>query len=47
MRLVWKNSMTYNRPDSDIYDTADILGKVFEKKFAKVAKEHDTRVCLV
>jgi len=38
VRLVWKNAMTYNRPDSDIYDTADKLGKLFEKKFATISK---------
>lgn len=36
VRLVWKNAMTYNRPDSDIYSTADKLSKVFERKFAKI-----------
>jgi hypothetical protein len=28
--------MTYNRPDSDIYITAEKLAKLFEKKFSKV-----------
>jgi hypothetical protein len=36
VRLVWKNAMTYNRPDSDIYSTADKLSTVFERKFAKI-----------
>jgi len=38
VRLVWSNAMTYNRPDSDIYDTADKLGKLFEKKFSTISK---------
>jgi len=38
VRLVWKNAMTYNRSDSDIYMTADLLSKLFEKKFAKIKK---------
>jgi hypothetical protein len=28
--------MTYNRPGSEIYVTADKLSKLFERKFAKV-----------
>jgi len=36
MRLVWKNAMTYNRPDSDIFETAEKLAKLFEKKIAKI-----------
>lgn len=36
MRLIWKNAMTYNRPDSDIFETAEKLAKLFEKKFAKI-----------
>jgi len=38
VRLVWKNAMRYNRPDSDIYITAEKLSKVFDKKFGKVKK---------
>ena len=38
VRLVWKNAMTYNRPDSEIYITADKLSKLFERKFAKIKK---------
>jgi hypothetical protein len=38
VRLVWKNAMTYNRPDSEIYITADKLSKLFERKFAKLKK---------
>jgi len=38
VRLVWKNAMTYNRPDSDIYVTADKLKRLFERRFAKVKK---------
>jgi len=38
VRLVWKNAMTYNRSDSDIYTTAETLSKLFEKKFAKIKK---------
>jgi len=36
VRLVWSNAMTYNRPDSDIYQTADKLSKLFERRFAKL-----------
>jgi len=36
MRLIWKNAMTYNRPDSDIFETAEKLAKLFEKKFGKI-----------
>lgn len=36
MRLVWRNAMTYNRQDSDIYATADKLSKLFEKKISKI-----------
>jgi len=39
VRLVWSNAMTYNRPDSDIYQTADKLSKLFERKWAKVQKD--------
>ena len=35
---MWKNAMTYNRPDSDIYVTADKLKRLFERRFAKVKK---------
>jgi hypothetical protein len=38
VRLVWKNAMTYNSDDSDIYKTAENLSKLFEKKFAKLKK---------
>jgi len=38
MRLVWKNAMTYNRQDSEIYKTAEDLADIFEKKFSKVKK---------
>jgi hypothetical protein len=33
VRLVWRNAMTYNRPDSEIYRNAEKLGKMFEKRF--------------
>lgn len=36
MRLIWKNAMTYNRPDSEIFETAEKLAKLFEKKMAKI-----------
>jgi hypothetical protein len=36
MRLIWKNAMTYNRPDSDIFETAEKLAKLYEKKIAKI-----------
>jgi hypothetical protein len=38
MKLVWKNAMTYNRSDSEIYRTADKFSKTFEKKFATMRK---------
>jgi len=34
VRLVWRNAMTYNRPDSDIYRNAEKLAKMFERKFS-------------
>ena len=36
MRLVWENCQKYNRPDSDLFMTADKLSKLFEKKFIKL-----------
>ena len=36
VRLVWDNCAKYNRPDSDLYMTADKLSKLFEKKFVKL-----------
>ena len=36
VRLVFENCAKYNRPDSDLYLTADKLSKLFEKKFSKV-----------
>lgn len=36
VRLVWKNAMKYNRPDSEIYQTAEKLNKFTEKKLSKV-----------
>jgi len=36
VRLVWDNCMKYNRPDSDLYMTADKLSKLFDKKFSKL-----------
>jgi len=38
VRLVWKNAMTYNRSDSEIYMTADQLRILFEKRFTKLKK---------
>lgn len=38
MRLVWKNAMTYNRSDSEIYATAEKFSKQFEKKYANLKK---------
>ncbi len=35
-RLVFDNCMTYNRPDSDLYATAEKLLKQFDKKFQKI-----------
>jgi hypothetical protein len=36
VRLVFENCMTYNRPDSDLYATAEKLLKQFDKKFQKL-----------
>ena len=36
VRLVFENCAKYNRPDSDLYMTADKLSKLFEKKFSKL-----------
>jgi len=36
MRLVWSNCMTYNRPDSELYQTAEKALKSFEKAILKV-----------
>jgi hypothetical protein len=33
IRLVWRNAMTYNRPDSEIYRNAEKLSKLFERKY--------------
>lgn len=30
--------MTYNRPDSDIYSTADKFKRLFERRFSKITK---------
>jgi bromodomain-containing protein 3 len=35
-RLIYKNAQTYNRSDSDIYKTAEMLARIFEKKWAKL-----------
>lgn len=43
MRLIWKNAMTYNRPDSDIFETAEKLAKLFEKKFSKIKTNKKAR----
>lgn len=43
MRLIWKNAMTYNRPDSDIFETAEKLAKLFEKKVAKIKSNKKAR----
>lgn len=43
MRLIWKNAMTYNRPDSDIFETAEKLAKLFEKKIAKIKSNKKAR----
>jgi len=34
VRLVWRNAMTYNRPDSEIYRNAEKLAKLFERKYS-------------
>lgn len=36
VKLVWDNCMKYNRPDSDLYLTAERLAKIFEKRFIKL-----------
>jgi len=36
VRLVFDNCMRYNRPDSDLYLTAERLLKAFDKKFQKM-----------
>jgi len=38
VRLVWKNAMTYNRPDSEIHKTAEDMSKAFEKKYARIKR---------
>jgi len=35
VRLVWNNAMTYNRSDSEIFDVASKLAKIFERKFRR------------
>jgi hypothetical protein len=42
MRLIWKNAMTYNMPDSDIYNAAEKLKKLFDRQFLKVKKTGNT-----
>ncbi|KAK8812323.1 hypothetical protein WA158_007557 [Blastocystis sp. Blastoise] len=39
MRLIWRNCMTYNDDESDIYADAKSLSKQFEEGFAQIAKE--------
>lgn len=39
MRLVWTNCMTYNRPDSDLFLTADKALKTFEKSVSEHANQ--------
>lgn len=36
IRLVWENCMKYNRPDSDLHQTAEKMSKLFEKKYQKI-----------
>lgn len=40
MRLVWKNCMTFNHPDSDLYKVAEKLSKKFEKAYIKIKKQY-------
>ncbi len=55
VRLIWRNAMTYNRPDSDIYCTADKFKRLFDRRFSKISKtsgikrrrEHETQVSRV
>jgi len=42
MRLVWTNCMTYNRPDSDLYQTAEKALKSFEKNIQKIKQSQRT-----
>lgn len=42
MRLIYKNAQTYNRSDSEIYKAAEMLAKLFEKKFSKIKKKEET-----
>jgi hypothetical protein len=39
LRLVWKNCMRYNRPDSELYETAEKLSRKFEKALADLKKK--------
>lgn len=43
VRLIWRNAMTYNRPDSDIYATADKFKRLFDRRFSKIAKTGGVR----
>lgn len=38
VRLIWRNAMTYNRPDSEIYSTADKFKRLFDRRFNKISK---------
>mmetsp|Transcript_21645 Transcript_21645/g.34203 ORF Transcript_21645/g.34203 Transcript_21645/m.34203 type:complete len:347 (-) Transcript_21645:207-1247(-) len=38
MRLIWKNTFTYNVENSDIYRTAESLRDMFDRKFEEIEK---------
>ena len=41
MRLVFKNCMKYNRPDSELYKLSEKLHKKFEKNFSTLVKKYN------
>mmetsp|Transcript_12258 Transcript_12258/g.18467 ORF Transcript_12258/g.18467 Transcript_12258/m.18467 type:complete len:209 (-) Transcript_12258:155-781(-) len=43
VRLVWKNAKTYNTPGSPIYNTAESLSGLFERKFPTIRKKFSAR----
>jgi len=47
VRLTFKNAMTYNLPGSYIYNSAETLLELFERKFASWQRARDKGKCSV
>ena len=39
MKLIWSNAKKFNRPRSDIYKKADLLGKMWSQTFARIRND--------